>query len=346
MIDFPKNINPIFIRKKLNRFLSEARKKAKPDVCILCGESQTSFCNSHSVPQFALKTIATTGEVYQASLSMGLDYNIVDIKKGVNNSGTFNYICCSCDNSFFQDYENLENLEKTPTDKMLAEIAVKNFLLQISKRSIEKELFKIQQRELNSFENPEELLDIQEVDCKEFYEEINFHKNIVDNNIQGGYQILHYELLPYVVPVALQSAFTMRMDLEGRTINNVFEPNPEIRMQYIHLCILPLREKSMVLFFYHKRDKKYRNFRHQFNSISKEKKLRVINYLMFLYTENYYISKTIKEEIDSNDKLKILCQDYNGYPNLGMVDYMGIVENYQPVTMDEIPNFLLEKWKN
>ena len=65
---------------------------------------------------------------------------IVDLEDGVNRSGTFNYICKKCDGTFFQDYENPNNIEKYPTDKMLAEIAVKNILLQISKRAVEKQL--------------------------------------------------------------------------------------------------------------------------------------------------------------------------------------------------------------
>lgn len=88
----------------------EARKKAKPAVCIICGKPQTSFCNSHSVPQMVLKSIADDGIVLHASATMGFDEEIIDIENGVKKSGTFNYICKSCDGTIFQDYENLNNL--------------------------------------------------------------------------------------------------------------------------------------------------------------------------------------------------------------------------------------------
>ena len=42
----------------MNKLLSKARNSAKPGKCILCGEDKTSFCNSYSVPQLALKNIA------------------------------------------------------------------------------------------------------------------------------------------------------------------------------------------------------------------------------------------------------------------------------------------------
>lgn len=136
----PEGTDKIAVRKKINTMLSEARRNAKPQICILCGQKQTSFCNSHSVPQMSLKEIAANGKLLHASSLIGFDFEIVDLEDGVNRSGTFNYICKKCDGTFFQDYENPNNIEKYPTDKMLAEIAVKNILLQISKRAVEKQL--------------------------------------------------------------------------------------------------------------------------------------------------------------------------------------------------------------
>ena len=136
-LDIPEGTDVIEVRKQINQMLSEARKSAKPTKCILCGNTQTSFCNSHSVPQLALRPIADNGMVLHASAAMGFDEEIVDIENGVNKSGTFNYICRSCDGTFFQDYENEANLIKNPTDKILAEIAVKDMLLLMSKRATE-----------------------------------------------------------------------------------------------------------------------------------------------------------------------------------------------------------------
>lgn len=53
-LDIPEGTDVIEVRKQINQMLSEARKSAKPTKCILCGNTQTSFCNSHSVPQLAL----------------------------------------------------------------------------------------------------------------------------------------------------------------------------------------------------------------------------------------------------------------------------------------------------
>lgn len=341
----PVGTDKIAVRKKINAMLSEARKNAKPQTCILCGKNQTSFCNSHSVPQMSLKEIADNGKLLHASSLIGFDFEIVDLEDGINRSGTFNYICKTCDGTFFQDYEDPSNIENYPTDKMLAEIAVKNMLLQISKRAVEKQLIPIQQRELNAFSNPQDGIDLKELDMNEYLAELSLHKNIADTNETGCYQILFWDVLPYIVPIAMQSAIAMTKDMCGNQINDIYDFRETTRMQYLHLVILPLDKKSIVLAFYHKRDKLYRNLRHQFNSTSKANILKFLNYIVFEYTENYFISKTVQEEIKTNKALQNLSRENNGLPEMGMLGLSNMFgQGYTPVSPDEIPNFLAPEW--
>ena len=345
IFEVPLGIDKIAVRKRLSNMLSEARKNAKPKECVLCGRPQTSFCNSHSVPQMALRSITENGMVLHASALMGFDEEIVDIEKGINKSGTFNYICNECDSTFFQDYENPETIVNRPTDKILAEIAVKDFLLQLSKRAVERELMLIEQRDFNAFENLEDGMEIKNLDFKEFESEVSFHKNIVDKNLNDNYHLLFWKVLPYTVPIAVQSAMALTKDMEGTEINDIYNMDPSIRMQYLHIAILPLAGKSVIASFYHKRDRAYRRLRHQFNSISEEEALRYLNYLVFKYAENYYASKKIEDEIKSNKKLQQLSQEYNENPSLGMLGFENnFGEGYAPVGIDEIPNFLSPEW--
>lgn len=200
--NIPEGTDIIEIRKKVNKMLSEARTNAKPEKCILCGKEQSSFCDSHSVPQMCLRPIAEQGKVLHASLAMGFDIGVVDLEGGVKKSGTFKYICNKCDGQFFQDYENPENIRRQPTDKMLAEIAVKNMLLQLNKRANEQELIPVLQREFGIYENLDKLSKIKNLDQKEYKEEVLFHQDIVKNNKAGGYHILFWKVLPYKVPIA------------------------------------------------------------------------------------------------------------------------------------------------
>ena len=114
--------------------MKKARENAKPDKCILCGKPQTSFCNSHSIPHMILKTIACEGKVLEPWMLMD-EIDVVDLESGIKKSGTFHFICRECDALYFQDYENKEALLNDPTDKMLAEIALKSMLQMLSKRN-------------------------------------------------------------------------------------------------------------------------------------------------------------------------------------------------------------------
>ena len=345
IMNVSKETDKLEVRKRINKLISSARKNAKPKVCELCGKEKTSFCNSHSVPQMSLKCIADNGKLLHASALMGFDSEIVDLENGVNKSGTFNYICRECDNSFFKDYETPDSLLTTPTDKVLSEIAVKNMIQFMSKRAIEKELIKIQQKKFATFINPQEALDLKELDFNEFEQEVLFHKNIADNNLKGGYQIICHEILPYIVPIAMQSAIAMVKDYKGNQINNVFDFRNTTRMQYLHICVFPLERQSVILVFYHKRDKLYRSLRHQLNSLSLDEKLKYFNYLIFEYTENYFISKNIQKEVETNDKLKLLSCENNGMPDFGMFNFNNIFGvNYKQVSMNDIPNFLSSEW--
>lgn len=344
LIDIPEGIDIIEVKKKMSRMMSDARNESKPTSCIMCGKPKTSFCNSHSVPQLALKNIADNGKLLLASSLIGIE--VVDYEKGVNNSGTFHFICNDCDSSFFQDYENENNLQERPTDKMLAEIAVKNILLQLSKRAQEKALYRIMQKKTSFMTNPEDLMGIKELDERDYNEELIFHKDIADTEKQGGYQILYWKLLPYTIPIAMQSAVALSKDMEGNPINDVFDTSNDVRMQFLQIAILPLNGKSVVLAFYHKRDKLYKKLWHQFNCSSEEKCLSFLNHLIFEYTENYFISPSIREEIENNENLSALSQENNGFPGMGFVSAFDLLtNNYQPIGENDIPNFLTEEWK-
>ena len=159
------------------------------------------------------------------------------------------------------------------------------------------------------------------------------------------FRSLYWSVLPYKVPIAIQSAIALAKDLEGNEVNDVFDMSDTVRMQFLHLVILPLKEESVILAFCHKRDKLYRKLRHQLNSSSKQKVLQFLNYIVFAYAENYFISKTIQMDIESNEKLIQLAQENTGYPNLGFLgpdNFFGM--KYQPIQMDEIPNFLDRDW--
>lgn len=155
---------------------------------------------------------------------------------------------------------------------------------------------------------------------------------------------MYWNILPYVTPIAVQTPIAIYDDLDGTVINETLNPNPSIRIQSIHLCIFPLETQTVVLLFFHKRDRNYRSLWRQFNCLNKEDQLKYINFLVFKYTENYFFSLEIRELLESDEKLQLLSQENNGAPNLGYISAMEILTPYESVTYSEIPNFLLKNY--
>lgn len=336
-------MDKIEIRKRLCRYINESHQRSKPSKCIICGKSITALCNSHSIPQFVLRNLTKDGKVINAALA--LDLNIVNQEDGIKRSGTFSLICRECDNRVFSHYEDENALLQTPNNIIMAEIAMKNSLQQISKRNVEIELYALLQEETKRIEGKETLDTIQGLDIRDYLFDYRRSKKIIDKGLKSGYILLFSTLLPYVVPIAAQTGITLVHDLQGNIVNDIFDMSSNIRMQSLHCCIFPLQNSTRIALFHHKDDRNYVHFDKQFERLNIEEQLKYINYILFQYSENYFASIEIKEELLHNDNLKKLCRENYGMPNLGFVEMPNIFEQYTTVSIEDIPNFLHEKYK-
>ncbi len=336
----PKGVNSIQSRRQINDFLKDCRLEAKPEKCLICGKKTTRFCNSHSIPKMILKIIAKEGIVLQANELMGLA--TVDVEKGINSAGTFQFICNDCDSRLFQHYENPECLgQEVLSDCLLAEIALKDVLQVLCKRSVEQELFKKASKD-SRISGTEVMLEAQSLDVRDFMEEMRLLQSITVNDF-GMFKLMCHMVLPYTVPIAVQSGMVITKDLEGNVINDIYDFSPEIRIQTAHIAVFPFADKTIVLMFYHRRDKNYRGLMHQFNCLSDDDKLCYINYLVFKYTENYYFSPLVKGVLSTNKRLVDLARENDESPNLGFANDLQRLQ-YKPVEMKEIPNLLSKEF--
>ena len=76
--------------------------------------------------------------------------------------------------------------------------------------------------------------------------------------------------------------------------------NSNYKMKELHLAVLPMNGKTAIVMFIDNGEKRYKSFIRLFNQLSECDKLGAINYLIFLYSEDYFFSKTIKDKIDTD----------------------------------------------
>lgn len=297
---------PAHYRRTIQDCLNESRKRAKLDSCYICKKKCTSFCNSHSVPQFCLKQVAKSGKVYFTGMQSEVPFFGED--SGVKSSGTFKLICRECDSLLFQDYENPAAYNDEPNGVMLAEIALKNYLQMISKRLQEKKLYELMEEKWPDRCDVSGQLNIIELDLLEYEKGFQRAKEAVLKKHKDWYHLCYYAKLDYVVPFAMQSAIDIICDFEGNIINDIFNTSPSYHTKEIHLAIFPLKSSSVVIMFHDSREKRYRKFYKQLNRLEYEDQLAAINYIAHSYCENIFLSKDIDENILNDKNFKDMCQ--------------------------------------
>lgn len=326
--------------KRVGTLLKVSRADAKNGECFICGKECSSFCNSHSVPQFCLQNIAVDGKFYHSGKLV--DMPMLDKDKGIGEAGTFKLICRECDSAIFSDYENPEVYYQGPTDKMLAQIAMKNNLKSISKRQLELPLYRNMTKEFGDYGLLSEMEDIGSLDLNEYVDEFNYSKKACQSKWDNNYYLAYFESIPYVVPIAFQNNISLVADLEGGTINDIYNPLSEYVIKSVHICVFPLKSHSVVMMSCRTGENRYSKFFKQFRKLSTEEKSKVINYIIFLYSEDYYFYKGIDQEILSNERLKDVAKTTSlSIAFSPFADSLTAAKEFYDLTKrDTIPNFL------
>lgn len=326
--------------KLRSRLSAQCRKESKPDNCFCCGRATTTFCNSHTLPAFVLKNIALNGKLYTTNRVM--DVPVFDDESGINNTSTFHLICRECDSHVFSDYENPENYKLRPTGRMVAQMAMKNYLRQIGKRRFERSLYAIMQAEYNVDFSGQ--LDVIDLDLREYLRGFRLAQRALSKGWDDQYFLFFYEKLNYVVPVASQGQLTPLVGLVGEQINNVFNKSGKYKIQSLHVSIFPLENESVVMLFLEKDSNRYRPFRKAFECLTLEDKLAAINYLVFCLSEDVFLSKNLSDKHLDNEELRkvagvspVLASD------TPEIDCKVIDNDFSFTKMHSIPNFLTMK---
>ena len=87
------------------------------------------ICDSKTHKLGMIKSKFHANLLYYANTLIDLPF--MGDEKGINEAGTFQLICRDCDSKIFREYENPEAYRDIPSSQMLAQIAMKNYLLMI-----------------------------------------------------------------------------------------------------------------------------------------------------------------------------------------------------------------------
>lgn len=336
------NIDIIQARKKMSEIQRKSILNSRPDICLLCQKPIARICNSHSIPQFILENIAQDGKVYSAAATIFGEQPVFDITSGVAQSGTFKFICRDCDNTFFSDYEKEECLLKDNIDdKSLAEIAIKNYLLEINKKYQYRESVRLVNEERPCIGNMDVLGKVVRLDIRDYLSCLSNERLTIINNIRNYHRIICHKILEYRVPIACQCAIAIHRGPSGNLLLNVYD-NKIKHIEMVHLCVFPLKYKTLILLFTRRNIRPYELFSREFSRISYIDKIRYINYLIFKHTENYFFHPKYAKFFLENAQLNALAQELADTPNLGWIS-PGF-SDYNPVHYREIPNFLSEEY--
>ena len=290
--------------QNFSKFLSSMRKDMYKmpffHNCQICKKVNVKLYNSHTIPRFILKNIEDNGRLYNTQILKTNPF--IQQENGIENIQTFKSICSECDSKIFQEYETPENWLNIPNDSMLSQIALKSHLYYqwkltrdiktmeyINKKNYTKYGIKEARSPIYGIYEP------WKADKKHHVREV---QRIYNDISKGEYlfEIGYFKKLNYTIPIVFQGTFAVYFDLKDRIINNPFCSKIN-GLSYLYLCLYPFQNSSIILIFYEKNNRKYNRFFSELNELNLEEQLSIINFLIFVYSEDVFISKNIDSSV-------------------------------------------------
>ncbi len=331
-------------RKQYGRIVSKSRGAAKLDRCLWCGKKISRFCDSHTVPRMVLKNITDDGKFDYANTILEIPF--INKDKGMKEATVFNLICRDCDNTLFQEYENLENLKKKPTERMLALIALKDLFHILDKRLFEIQLYNQPNDRLSpAFVYRKQM--INHLDKRDFFSELDRIRAVLDSG-SNSYELISWDKVDYKIPVAFQGALTIYGDINGELVVDIYDDQNVTPIKQMHLCVFPLYDCSVVFSFYNREDKEYDAFAEQVRNMDQERRLKFLGYLMFFISEDMMMAKRFPHRTFFLGKVQDMFMDNYEFwvdtkEEAEMLERRNL-KRFQFWREDSFPGILMEKY--
>lgn len=300
---------PNTVKDASEKMVSNIINSYKPEKCELCGNVSSEFINSHCLPKFILKYIS--GKNGQIKFGQDLSgANLKNRKHSISNSWTFKNICSKCDNDFFKDYENEGFFQNKITDMVLNEIAAKNCLRYIYKRSADTLVWQ-KNLSIARSKNIKILIDsaineiqLAKMDINDYRSEL---KTIIKNKNEHLYYLIDEINLPYRTTMAFQGPIAIKQGFDANTIiNDSHNYDPNYQIQHLNICVFPHKQGTKIILFCRDGANRLRKFYKQYRKLSIDKKLYCINYLILLESEEWFVKYDFNDELINQETKNLI----------------------------------------
>ena len=196
----------------------------------------------------------------------------------------------------------------------------------------------------NEFILPE-LLEKQRINSLDFDEiknELERDIKILKKQSTSSFELIYWKILDYVTPIAFQGHIALYGDLNGNIINDLYSIKKDYVIENLNLCVFPLKNKTVIIMFVIKENKKYKNFIKQFKKLKDYEKLRLISFIIFNYSEDFFISKKTNNDLLNNVELDNVTQNISDIYALDekMANEIKEMKSLELMNYNNFPNIL------
>lgn len=331
------------VRKEYSKLENSFVTTEETKECILCKKKITSYCKSHTIPQFILKQIAEKGDLITGVTALGIP--MLNVKYGVGNALVFRCICNQCDNTVFQAYEDPYKYKNKLNEEMIALIALKNNLRMFDKSKYNYNML-LKLYEKIPLPYYAARITVAKIDLRD-YEELVLRKDKIN------YYVIDDLILPYMTPLAFQGVLNLLVDFDGNIINNLYNLSLTYRIQNLHVIVFPNNGSTHVCLFIKDGDTRYRSFYKKYRKLSLNEKLYALNYMILLNSEDWVLNPAFNDKIDdeTSDLIRSTVtpegetDDYNEYLKNMKLALEEACEKFKIKVKGNLYNFLSEENK-
>ena len=318
----------VSLRRRYSGLYTYSASKCKICKTTFIGNNPSETCLSHSIPQFALKTLGNKLKDINAFIQNPLDSD----ETGLKRAGTFRLICPKCDNTKFAEYEdpNIYDDSFCKSSKLqiiLNEIVMKNSLYSLYIHLLDYKYYKdelskipseaaiklltdplLSSSLLDKRKMAEERFTVEQADVKdckqEFKQTLSLRKKLLNKIPLESWNLSYFHIFDRQFPIAAQAKVALSTDCWGNKICDTTKLNAEIKC--LHICIFPFKEKTAVLVI-SKMDDNVEETINCLKSISDDEVAKALIALIMNGSRDFYFDQKTPQEIFNNAYLRALA---------------------------------------